>query len=566
MSTADAADARCPACGRAVQAVWHVAVGEAVHGPYDLEQLREAWRTGKVASEHYIHREGWIEWRLASQVEELSSRAHPSAPPAHLPGMRQPNLLAAASGDTSPRSDMLQEVFGAPLTGPVMGHDPFHDESFGEAVQAPAAEREDAARWNDPSAAWDLDNMPALSSLLAPGRTAASAFAVSAAAESQSEVVQVRHAPAPEPAPSEEASLDAPAPQDTVVRSFMARPRVNTPTQPAALQWATQNLSRYVQGRRSGVMVALAVGGVFVSVATVVAWALGGGSGGSDHASAQAPSVAQVAPAVPAVAATDTVTATHALHEAPANAQSAQPSQAQPEMLAQARPLAAADDARPARDSAPRRASVDDDSSTADRAAAARAQRLERRAAAKAARVARLKARWLAKQKQGRRMSAKVAGVSRSGRKARSADAMMEDDAAAASEPSAPKATAASDDSLDALVEGAISGKRRPVKSSAKPEEQPPEVDESLPATPSREAMLGAIGKARAAVSRCEGSGTVTASIHIKGPLGRATRVELEGVSGPARTCVETAIRKTAFPKFQQTDFAVRAPFKLAEG
>jgi hypothetical protein len=44
---------------------------------------------------------------------------------------------------------------------------------------------------------------------------------------------------------------------------------------------------------------------------------------------------------------------------------------------------------------------------------------------------------------------------------------------------------------------------------------------------------------------------------------GRVSNVSVSGVDGAAKSCVETAVRSTAFPKFQQPSFAVKFPFKL---
>ena len=116
------------------------------------------------------------------------------------------------------------------------------------------------------------------------------------------------------------------------------------------------------------------------------------------------------------------------------------------------------------------------------------------------------------------------------------------------------------DQSLDDLVEGALSSKR-----SAKAEAAVESEDSALPKTPSRDEMLAALSKAKSMVAKCKGSGMAKVSIIVKGPLGRASKVSVDGVEGSARSCVESAIKRTSFPKFQQESFAVKAPFKLQE-
>jgi predicted Zn finger-like uncharacterized protein len=128
------------------------------------------------------------------------------------------------------------------------------------------------------------------------------------------------------------------------------------------------------------------------------------------------------------------------------------------------------------------------------------------------------------------------------------------------SEPAAAKAdkpsAAKGGDDLDALLLGAIDGK----KSAPKPEAEAEQ--DAVPKTPSRNAVLSALGTAKAKTAKCKGTGVAMADITVAN-TGRVSSVSVSGVEGPAKSCVETAVRSTPFPKFQQPTFAVKFPFKL---
>jgi hypothetical protein len=87
-------------------------------------------------------------------------------------------------------------------------------------------------------------------------------------------------------------------------------------------------------------------------------------------------------------------------------------------------------------------------------------------------------------------------------------------------------------------------------------------VEQALPQTPSRDQVMAALSSARTRVARCKGPGTANVSLRVIGPTGRVSNVAVEGVGGDSRACVESAIRQTAFPKFQQ-QLRVEVPFKL---
>ncbi|MDD9938113.1 MAG: zinc-ribbon domain-containing protein [Myxococcales bacterium] len=118
------------------------------------------------------------------------------------------------------------------------------------------------------------------------------------------------------------------------------------------------------------------------------------------------------------------------------------------------------------------------------------------------------------------------------------------------------KKSSSGSSSIDDLLDGAISGKSKP-KAAPKPE---PKSD--LPKTPSRDDVKRAFGKITRKVKKCKGDGIAKASVKVAGS-GKVTSVTVTGVSGPAKSCVEKAVRSTRFPKFSKPNFQVAFPFKL---
>jgi hypothetical protein len=127
--------------------------------------------------------------------------------------------------------------------------------------------------------------------------------------------------------------------------------------------------------------------------------------------------------------------------------------------------------------------------------------------------------------------------------------------AAKAEKAEKPSASKGGDD-IDALLLGALDGK----KSAPKPAAEP--AQDTVAKIPSRDEVRAALGKAKAKTAKCKGPGVAMADITIAN-TGRVSNVSVSGVEGAAKSCVETAVRSTPFPKFQQPSFAVKFPFKL---
>jgi hypothetical protein len=156
------------------------------------------------------------------------------------------------------------------------------------------------------------------------------------------------------------------------------------------------------------------------------------------------------------------------------------------------------------------------------------------------------------KRKKGGDAEEASAKPAASAAKEKSSDSLSVDDILAKK----PEPTKKGSPNIDDLLEGAVSAKK------AAPKEESAGAG-GLPETPSREQMKSAYGSASAKASKCKGPGTASAMVTISGKSGRATSVNVAGVEGPAKACVEKAVRSTSFPKFQKDSMEVKFPFKL---
>jgi hypothetical protein len=118
-----------------------------------------------------------------------------------------------------------------------------------------------------------------------------------------------------------------------------------------------------------------------------------------------------------------------------------------------------------------------------------------------------------------------------------------------------------SDKSIDDLLDGALNGKP---KAASKPAAAPAA---NLPATPSRDDVLGAMKAVTPRVQACGNgqSGIATSKIGVAGPTGRVTSVEVSGqfAGTPVAACIVREVSKAKFPKFSQSTFSFSYPFKI---
>jgi hypothetical protein len=81
--------------------------------------------------------------------------------------------------------------------------------------------------------------------------------------------------------------------------------------------------------------------------------------------------------------------------------------------------------------------------------------------------------------------------------------------------------------------------------------------------TPTRDDVMSAMSGVKGKVANCKGSGVATARMTVSGSTGRVSSASVTGVTGAAQSCVERAVKTARFPRFQQSSFTVKFPFKL---
>ena len=125
-----------------------------------------------------------------------------------------------------------------------------------------------------------------------------------------------------------------------------------------------------------------------------------------------------------------------------------------------------------------------------------------------------------------------------------------------------PKKTAPSgprtiDDLLDSALSGG--GTKKPASSASSAPAA------NLPKQPSKNEVLSAMNGVKDSVSACAKgqTGVAIVNVTVAGSTGRVTNAQVEGITGPAGSCIATAVRKAKFPKFEQSTFKVKFPFRL---
>jgi predicted Zn finger-like uncharacterized protein len=116
--------------------------------------------------------------------------------------------------------------------------------------------------------------------------------------------------------------------------------------------------------------------------------------------------------------------------------------------------------------------------------------------------------------------------------------------------------------SIDDLLDGALSGSSS--AKSGKSEAAAPAAS-NLGETPTRDQVLSAMNGVKPAVQACAKgeNGIATVTVNVAGTSGHVTTAQVNGVTGPAGSCIAQAVRKAAFPKFKQNVFKITFPYKL---
>jgi predicted Zn finger-like uncharacterized protein len=488
------------------EAVWHIAVGDTTQGPYTLDELGQYYADGHIVLDTLVCRDGWNDWKQAGEVPELVSASRDSS---------QALSTGRARGVMMPQH--VAQAFAQPVA---MGSDP-----FGEApvpASSPRVSAEEMATpgmQRDGTVQFSMDEIRALSavSMTSVAPPVSSSTLSGRANGDDSGLIDMRALAAVE---AENAAAAAMAAQSPVPGGY----RGITASQVGPLQ-AVSPLSFAATARpnagldtRTKVFAGLAAFGL-VLTALVAVVALQRGAASVPVAVAAAPE----ASAQPSLAA--------AVAAAPEPA-AAQPEQAAPEPEKAAEPTAElASAAQPASSSKGKVRSKNSDTAEASSAASARTGKRKARGDAEEA-------------------SPKAAAGAK--------DDDLSIDSIMAKKP---ESTKKGSPDIDDLLTGALSAK----KAAPKEEAAPAAAGGGLPQTPSRDEMKAALGAAKAKAAKCKGPGVATASITVSGKSGRASSVAVTGVEGPAKSCVEKAVRSTPFPKFQKDTFDVKFPFKLAD-
>lgn len=501
----------------AEDAVWHIAVGDSTQGPYTLDELREYYAQGSVMLDTLVYRDGFEEWRPAGELPELAAPSQAQSP-------LQAGALAFAGGVS-------------------MGSDPFGERRPQSAIKSPrvsAAEMLDENVSREHTVQFSLDQIRALSSVSQPVQmpsaspsslpprmsTSAGTSAAGYASGDGSGLIDVRKLAELHRAMTEEQA----EPQDTESSALVpAQGSYAHTLAPLSLPLPPHAQASGIDGKTKLIAGLAAFGMVLAAAVGVLAL------------TRPAPAT-QLTPELAAAAqpiAAEPVALAQAEDEADESDKAQEPAA---EAAKAEAPAAAQDDgAEEAED-----AKADDDgereAATASRSSGKRSKRGSSSSKSKSSRKAADKDEEpVAKASKPEKMSAKD-----------SIDDLLSDGPAKSKGKSSSAGA-----SIDDLLDNAVSGK----KAAPKPAEDKPA--SNLPATPGRDQMLAALGKAKAKAAKCKGSGVATAQIQIAGSSGRATSVNVSGAEGPAAACVEKAVRSTAFPKFQKDSFEVKFPFKL---
>jgi len=492
-------------------AEWHIAVGEGTQGPYTLDELREYYAQGSVLLDTLVYREGFDAWLPAGEVPELAA---PSQAQSHT----QAGALAFAGGVS-------------------MGSDPFGErrpQSQNKSPRVSASEMLDENLSREHTVQFSLDQIRALSSVSQPVAQASAPQVMPRsntipgtagyASGDGSGLIDVRKLAEMHRAMTEQEPVRAEIESSALIPAHGSYAHtlapLSLPLPAAAPQQGIDSKTKLIAGLAAfGMVLAAAVGVLALTRPQPV-------TGGAPVAGAQPVG------AEPAV-----VVGREPVEEA---------APAVEEEVAKAEEPAAKAEEEPAK--------AEDTEDEADEPGSATASRSGKRN--KRGSSSKGKSKDDAEESEP---VAKAPKEKEAGKEKLSAKDSIDDllSGAPSKTSKSSSAGASLDDLLDSAVKDAVSGK----KSAPKPEEKP--AASNLPATPGRDDMLAALGKAKTKAAKCKGPGVATAQIQIAGSSGKATSVKVTGAEGASAACVEKAVRSTSFPKFQKDNFEVKFPFKL---
>jgi predicted Zn finger-like uncharacterized protein len=512
-----AAEAPAAAPAQSQDAIWHVVIDGEQAGPYSPGQLAEMLTSGSVDWDAYVWTEGFDNWApmrdIAELVAQITGQAEPQAAPQAAPAYRattqtltgQPSMGADPFADDAPPSD-------AGLFGGGGGGGP---DLFGRGAQPGAGE--------------------------APGVVSSS----------------------PSPRVGSERALTGARNENSVLFSLKNLQALatgsGTPSSPPVMQ-ASQERAGFASGEGSGLIDIRALA-TTTGVSDSGAPSPGSGSGHKDDllsigsqggafGTLGSPMLSPVRDdgdgnkktiiwAV--VAGLGLVSA--ALVAAAYILRAPNPAPAAPSVgmlpQASAQPVAAAPVPPPAAAAAP--AAAPSEGELAAKEAAAEHEKTREPTSGSS--------------HGGEHRSSKHSGESSGAKASAEPGAAQESEKKAPPKSSGPR-------SIDDLLDGALSGSSSS-KGAQKSDSEP--AASNLPLTPTRDQVLSAMNGVKAAVQACSkgAGGVATVSVNVAGATGRVTTAEVNGVQGPAGSCIAQAVRKAQFAKFSQKVFKVTFPYKL---
>jgi hypothetical protein len=483
-------------------ASWYVEIDGNAQGPFLFEEVAEQLEQGRITLDTLVYGDDFTDWRAASTVPELIARAVP--PPVPAAAMTASAKSKQAAQDREPTVEVPLSSFGYS-----MGSDPFAD---AESKPLPAlsprvsgAEMMTVGLQREGTVQFSVDQIRALSSASSPSTAPIAQLTPRKpgfASGSGSGLIDIRSFGEAPPAEDGYRPLTGimASPLDTIAPLSL----------PTGMQRSTG------VDLRTKVLAGLAaLACVLTGVVAALALTRQQPQQGAPFAATALAAAPVAAPALPASA------------PAPAAEPVAEkPAPAEPAALAAEPETEAPAAAQEQRASAPRRAPA------AGKAKAPRAPRAEPEQSAAAA--------------------AKPAPAAKSERSTIDIDDLLAGKGAKAEKPKAKGG-----DSIDDLLNSAVAGKSAP-KSVPEPEAK----NSGLPAAPSRDEVKASLGAAKAKTAKCKGPGVAIATIKIGGN-GKVSSVSVSGVEGAAKSCVENAVKSTAFPKSQKDVFEVKFPFSL---
>jgi predicted Zn finger-like uncharacterized protein len=479
-------------------AVWHIAVGDGTQGPYTLDELREYYAQGSVMLDTLVFRDGFEEWMPAGEVPELAA---PSQAQSHT----QAGALAFAGGVS-------------------MGSDPFGERRPEKSPRVSASEMLDENVSREHTVQFSVDQIRALSSASQPMQAAPVVSMPRSntipgtsgyASGDGSGLIDVRKLAEMHAAMTAQESPRAEIETSSLIPSHSSYAHtlapLSLPLPPSAVpNGGIDSKTKLIAGLAAfGMVLAAAVGVLALT--------------------RPAPQTELASAAAQPLAAEHVVNSQPAEEPKVAAAEEDEDEEAKPDEVAKA-------DKEEEAKADKEEASADDDG---DSETASRSSKRSKRSS-----------KGKSKSDDD---SEPVAKADKKEDKKEKSSAKDIDDILAGS---SSKPSKGGSSSLDDLLDNAVSGK----KSAPKVEEKP--ADSGLPQTPSRDAMLASLGKAKAKAAKCKGPGVATAAIQIAGS-GKVSSVSVTGAEGAAAACVEKAVRSTPFPKFQKDNFEVKFPFKL---